>query len=1163
MGKRRMKSPVKTREELCVGCNRCIRVCPVEAANVAYMDRDERPRVRVDADQCIACGACVGTCRHGARCYEDDLAAFLAGVEAGEKITLIAAPSLKTNFRHWKRLLGFFRALGVGKIYDVSLGADISAWAHRQYVKKHNPPSLITTLCPALVSWCELHRPRLLPRLSPVQSPLGALAVYLREYEGISGKIAALSPCIAKGHEFGDGNGKIEFNLTFNKIHQYLSGIEAELPAAESDFDSLENHFVRAFEGGNDPCRVDHGRGRRVFKELDLYETTSDDALPPVFDVLSCAGFCDLGPGSSAEKNSFLLQAARALLHGGREENGAAEKRYAEYTKRFDLAKFLWVYRSDPLPQHEFTEQELDDAFKQLGKDSYEEKNFDCGGCGSDSCLEMARKIALGINLPFNCLTKARGDLFNEQRLNIDLYRKNAQYIELVHQIGSTLLSVNAEDFSEVMINAMEAICTTLGGCGAHLWKAEQKEDRQILRRIYGYPIHEETGTEWFDDTMLPGWISSLSAGFNVGRNYSIMNEAEKTLFRRGGIYSVLAVPITIKSAFWGFISVNRTSEQNFTEEDIAAITAGGLLVVSSILERELTQTLINAREDALAGTRAKSDFLSRMSHEIRTPMNAIIGMTRIAENTDDVSKLRYCLSTINASSTHLLGIINDILDMSKIESGRFDLDSIPFNLEKTLIKVCNIINEKTLQKDQSLAVALKPGTYIYYQGDELRLSQVITNLLSNAVKFTPESGKIHVYVEEVECAEKSAGKNPEENPEGAVSAEAPRNVPPRSEGVSRLRFSVTDTGIGMSGEQMEKLFLPFQQADKNITQRFGGTGLGLAISKSIVEKMNGRIWVESSPGTGSSFFFEVELSRSGSPDTAALAKASYPRGLKILVVENDDELREHLVRIIGVFGMKAETAVDMSGAVALVEEAENEGKPYDVIFVEYDLGSGPREERRRRTDDKLGLLAAGELGHITDSDRILIICTFLEWSRIEARAEKAGIKRFVAKPVFSSTLLDGINRVVGKSVAGVERSAGERPDFTGVSVLLVEDIEINREIFIAILEDTHVAIDTAENGTEAVKKFLANPKKYDLIIMDVQMPEMNGLEATKTIRAVDSDEAKSIPIVAMTANAFKEDIESCLAAGMNDHLKKPIDETALLEKISFYTLERRQDAPE
>jgi signal transduction histidine kinase/CheY-like chemotaxis protein/Pyruvate/2-oxoacid:ferredoxin oxidoreductase delta subunit len=772
-----------------------------------------------------------------------------------------------------------------------------------------------------------------------------------------------------------------------------------------------------------------------------------------------------------------------------------------------------------PSPPPAPGESAVETAFNALGKDTEAKRHIDCGACGSESCLGMARKIALGVNIPVNCTVKARADIMQERRRNLELYRKNAEYVELVHEIGTTLLAVNDEDFSEVIQNAFDALRTALEGSGAHVWKAEEESFEAPgakLKRIYGYPLREETGHDEFNDTLLPGWIEELSAGRNVGRNLSIMSEAEQELFKAGGVASVLVVPIFIKGKFWGAISVNSAVERSFSEGDVAVITAGGMLIASSILERELTESLISAKEAALAGTQAKSDFLSKMSHEIRTPMNAIIGMTRIAENTGDIGKLKYCLATIKGSSTHLLGIINDILDMSKIEAGKFDLDNAPFNLEKTLSGISDIIDEKIEQKNQILNIFPALDMPMYYRGDELRLAQVLTNLLSNAAKFTPEGGRITVRVEETE----------------------------RKEGVSLLRFSVEDTGIGMTEEQKARIFSPFQQADKDITRRFGGTGLGLAISKNIVEKMNGRIWVASEAGKGSSFIFEVELERTKTQvqkDPAPGVLQLLPKGLRILVVEDDPDLLDQLVRGLEAFGVVPDSA--RSGAEAEKLAVEHS---YDAVFVDVRLSSttgGKGEE----------LKTAEALSLLLDPEKIVIISSFLEWNRIEEKAAALGIKRRLGKPVFLSTLFKAISPAV-EAVKSGDKHDETRPDFSGICLLLAEDIDINREIFLAILEDTGISVETAENGRIALNMFKENPGKYNIIIMDVQMPEMDGIEATRAIRTMATEEAKKIPIVAMTANVFREDIERCLVAGMNDHLKKPVEEKALLEKIGYFT---------
>jgi len=542
------------------------------------------------------------------------------------------------------------------------------------------------------------------------------------------------------------------------------------------------------------------------------------------------------------------------------------------------------------------------------------------------------------------------------------------------------------------------------------------------------------------------------------------------------------------------------------------------ICILSFVLAAVLIIVLIrvdSARNKSDIENKHKSVFLANMSHEIRTPMNAIIGMTTIGKSASDLVRKDYCLSKIEDASNHLLGVINDILDMSKIEADKFELVPVEFDLEKMLRRVVNVVNFRVDEKKHKFSVHVDrslPRTLI---GDDQRISQVITNLLSNAIKFTPENGSITLAV-------RLAGKGND---------------------ICTLQVSVSDTGIGIAPEQQEKIFNSFEQAESSTTRKYGGTGLGLAISKNIVEKMGGNIWVQSEPGKGSVFTFTIQLRRGSEEQHTLLSPDINISNVRIMTVDDDPDILTYFLEIVHSFGIMCDIAISGEKALQLIDQ--NGG--YHIYFIDWKM---PVMD---------GLQLAREIKARVTEQTIIIMISALEWSSIADEARAAGVDKFLSKPLFPSSIAEVINECLGVDRRNAEKSQSSEIAgiFAGRRILLVEDVDINREIVQTLLEPTKIEIDCAENGVEAVRMFIDAPYKYDMIFMDIQMPEMDGYEATRRIRALDIPAAKAITIIAMTANVFKEDIEKCLEAGMNGHVGKPIDFDEVIAKLRSYLVSR------
>ncbi|MDR0817544.1 MAG: response regulator [Clostridiales Family XIII bacterium] len=552
------------------------------------------------------------------------------------------------------------------------------------------------------------------------------------------------------------------------------------------------------------------------------------------------------------------------------------------------------------------------------------------------------------------------------------------------------------EDYETVLRQALQLLAESIEADRAYIWRNQTTDGKLYsFKRVSwrretdfvfaGDPVDcEGTSDPVPYDTLMPGWESYVRPGFRIITDETSPKQPGMDVIgSRDIVKGCMLLAIHLHGEFWGFVGFDDCTHSNrqFTEDEADIMLSAILVIASSIARNETFQKLNEARDAAMASTKAKGEFLARMSHEIRTPMNAIIGMTTIAKRSNDPEKVRYCLDKVDVSSRQLLNIINDVLDMSKIDANKLEILVAPFDFGQMVQDVMSVVRVKLEEKHQDFRLVMDDTFSKKLISDELRLTQVLINLMNNAMKFTPENGMITLKISKVNDGE-------------------------------GLHFEVVDTGIGISAENQDKLFHSFEQADGGITRQYGGTGLGLAICKRIVDLMNGDIWIESVLGEGASFIFEIP-------------------------VDWDDDILQ------------------------------------------------PMNEHGVRTGTELP----------------------------------------------------------------------EAPDWQSKTILLADDIAINREIVESILSESEVGLVFAENGEEAVAAFRDAPDVFDLILMDIQMPKLDGLGATRAIRALAGDipKAKDIPIIAMTANAFKEDQQQSMESGMNGHIAKPIEIDELFNILRRY----------
>lgn len=656
-------------------------------------------------------------------------------------------------------------------------------------------------------------------------------------------------------------------------------------------------------------------------------------------------------------------------------------------------------------------------------------------------------------------------------------------------QLGIVCLDVQID----ILGNAVVEMASNQGGHGMLIGQDEL---------VLAHPRTVSVGKHMSDPNFPPSvFVDEIRAGQDI---------TEEPLVDYQGNAAIAYFRRLPNGWYLGFVMPKNEYYQSMSS---MALIFTALSIIFAVILIGILIRIDNQRARSHAESRQKSIFLANMSHEIRTPINAIVGMTAIGKASGNVDRKDYCFAKIDDASRHLLGVINDILDISKIEANKIELSNREFNFEKMLQDVVNVINYRIDEKSQKLTVYIDKAIPRTLIADDQRFSQVVTNLLGNAVKFTPDKGHIGLR----------ATYMGDEN------------------GICTIKIDVSDTGIGIYPEQRSRLFTSFQQAESSTTRRYGGTGLGLVISKSIVELMGGEIWFDSVPGEKTVFSFTVKARRGEDVQNGFGYQFMNWGNVRILAVDDEVDVLDYFTEILSGSGANCDVAISAREALGLIERIG----AYNIYFIDLKMPEmdGIELTRRIRAQEEI------------PGSSIVIMISSADLSAVEQEAKQAGVNKFLLKPLFPSSITDIIRECIGIVNEKYEEEA--LPDvnglFNGHCVLLAEDMEINREIVISLMEPTGLAIDCAENGMEAVQMFMKAPDKYDMIYMDIQMPEMDGFEAARQIRALSHPKARTVPIVAMTANVFKEDIESSIEAGMDGHLGKPTEFRDMLEVTCKY----------
>jgi PAS domain S-box-containing protein len=760
---------------------------------------------------------------------------------------------------------------------------------------------------------------------------------------------------------------------------------------------------------------------------------------------------------------------------------------------------------------------------------------------GSEFEIELAIAIPtlMGKNYFFSAFIRDISER-KQAEANIRLLNQNlelriaarTEQLRFQRDVLVELAQRDKSDFDTALLDILRAAAVTLKVERASYWCLDPSGDWIECRQLFihsGFGIDSDASGMRLFRSDFPDYFAAIKQSQTLAADDACAHPATSAFsepyLKPLGITSMLDAAVWFHESVVGVTCFEHVGEKRCwspEEVDFAASIATMIALALEASNRARTEVeLALMRDRALEASKLKSEFLANMSHEIRTPMNAIIGLSYLALKTEMTAKQRDYVSKIHRAGTALLGIINDILDFSKIEADKLVVESLDFDLEEVLDNVSILVGHKAGDKGLELLYKIPADIPRYLVGDPLRLWQILVNLLNNAVKFT-EQGEIEIAAELLE----------------------------QDNDRVKLRFTVRDTGIGMTPEQSERLFQAFSQADGSTTRKYGGTGLGLSISKRLVELMDGEIFAESEAGQGSRFIFSAWFGLLAETAGRQRVLPQNLEGLRVLVVDDNPTAREIMQEMLLRFPFAVDTACSGQAAVAAVKDCDSIAA-YDLVLMDLNMPGINGIEAARLIKRDTALIAVPRVVMLTAFDN----------DDARRQAEDVWIDGFLIKPVSESVLFDAVVNYFAVGASGDVIPTGvdslRQSGLEDLHILLVEDNEINQQIVVELLQSAGVIIDVANNGREAVEKVLVMPHSYDAILMDLQMPEMGGFEATRIIRA-DARFA-DIPILAMTAHALDEERERCFTVGMNDHITKPVDPDILFQALARWAKRERQ----